>query len=86
MDPGRSTTSARSAHRGGLAAAVRRRAAARGAAHENAQAHPLAEAIDRAQLPEVVGTIGGENTILVICRGDRDAQALTRQLERWVKG
>ena len=53
---------------------------------ENAQAHPLAEAIDRAQLPEVVGTIGGENTILVICRGDRDAQALTRQLERWVKG
>src|SRR5215510_5575829 len=27
---------------------------------ESAQAHPLAEAIDRAALPEVVGTIGGE--------------------------
>ena len=53
---------------------------------ESAQAHPLAEAIDRAELPQVVGTIGGENTILVICRGDQDAQAFTRQLEHWVKG
>ena len=53
---------------------------------ESAQAHPLSEAIDRARLPEVVGTIGGENTILVICRGDREAQAFTRQLEEWVKG
>jgi transcriptional regulator of arginine metabolism len=53
---------------------------------ESAQAHPLAEAIDRARLAEVVGTIGGENTILVICRGDREAQAFTRQLEDWVKG
>jgi len=53
---------------------------------ESAQAHPLAEAIDRARLAEVVGTIGGENTILVICRGDREAQAFTRKLEEWVKG
>ena len=53
---------------------------------ESAQAHPLAEAIDRAQLPDVVGTIGGENTILVICRGDREAQSFTRQIEEWVKG
>jgi len=53
---------------------------------ESAQAHPLAEAIDRAELPDVVGTIGGENTILVICRGDREAQSFTRQLEEWVKG
>ena len=53
---------------------------------ESAQAHPLAEAIDRARLPEVVGTIGGENTILVICRGDHEAQAFTKQLEAWVKG
>jgi transcriptional regulator of arginine metabolism len=53
---------------------------------ESAQAHPLAEAIDRAQLPDVVGTIGGENTILVICRGDREALSFTRQLEQWVKG
>ena len=53
---------------------------------ESAQAHPLAEAIDRAELPQVVGTIGGENTILVICRGDQEAQSFTRQLEQWVKG
>src|SRR3954471_23959646 len=53
---------------------------------ESAQAHPLAEAIDRARLAEVVGTIGGENTILVICRGESEARAFTRQLEEWVKG
>jgi len=53
---------------------------------ESAQAQPLAEAIDRARLPEVVGTISGENTILVICRGDREAQVFTRQLDEWVKG
>jgi transcriptional regulator of arginine metabolism len=53
---------------------------------EYAQAHPLAEAIDRAELPDVVGTIGGENTILVICRGEREAQSFIRQLDQWVKG
>ena len=53
---------------------------------EAAQAQPLAEAIDRARLPEVVGTISGDNNILVICRGDQEAQAFGRQLEAWVKG
>jgi transcriptional regulator of arginine metabolism len=53
---------------------------------ESAQAPPLSEAIDRAELPDVVGTIGGENTILVICRGEREAQAFTQQLAQWVKG
>ena len=53
---------------------------------ESAQAQPLAEAIDRAMLPEVVGTISGDNTILVICRGDKEAQAFTGQLDVWVKG
>jgi transcriptional regulator of arginine metabolism len=53
---------------------------------ESAQAQPLSEAIDRARLPEVVGTISGENTILVICRGENEAQAFTRQLDAWVKG
>jgi transcriptional regulator of arginine metabolism len=53
---------------------------------ESAQAQPLAEAIDRARLPEVVGTISGDNTILVICRDDHEAQAFTRQLDDWVKG
>jgi transcriptional regulator of arginine metabolism len=31
-------------------------------------AQPVAEAIDAAEWPEVLGTIGGENTILVVCR------------------
>ena len=53
---------------------------------ESAQASPLAEAIDRAHLAEVVGTIGGENTILVICRGEAEARAFTRQLDAWVRG
>src|SRR5436309_13819706 len=53
---------------------------------ESAQAQPLAEAIDRARLTEVVGTISGDNNILVICRGDQEAQAFARQLEAWVKG
>jgi transcriptional regulator of arginine metabolism len=53
---------------------------------DSAQAQPLAEAIDRAHLSEVVGTISGDNTILVICRGDEQAQSFSRQLEEWVKG
>ena len=52
---------------------------------EPAQAQPLAEAIDRARLADVAGTISGDNTILVICRGEKEAQAFTRQLDEWVK-
>ena len=46
------------------------------------QAQPLAIAIDRAQLPEAVGTIGGDDTILVIARDPRRAAALARRLEK----
>jgi transcriptional regulator of arginine metabolism len=46
------------------------------------EAQALAEAIDRAQLSEAVGTIGGEDTILVIARDTRRAAALARRLER----
>lgn len=45
------------------------------------QAQPLALAIDRARLPEVVGTIGGDDTILVICRSSRDASQLAGRLQ-----
>ena len=38
-------------------------------------------AIDRAQLPEVVGTIAGDDTILVIARGARGAAALVKRLK-----
>ncbi len=45
------------------------------------QAQPLAIAIDRAQLREVVGTIAGDDTILIIARGAARAAALVKRLE-----
>jgi transcriptional regulator of arginine metabolism len=47
------------------------------------QAQPLAIAIDRAQLPEAVGTIAGDDTILVIARDGRRAAALVKRLETY---
>jgi transcriptional regulator of arginine metabolism len=44
------------------------------------QAHAAAIAIDRAQLGEVVGTIAGDDTILVIARDGRGARALADRL------
>jgi transcriptional regulator of arginine metabolism len=40
------------------------------------QAQTLAVAIDRAQRPEIVGTIAGDDTILVICRLPDSAAAV----------
>jgi transcriptional regulator of arginine metabolism len=40
------------------------------------QAQTLAVAIDRAHQPEIVGTIAGDDTILVICRAADGAQAV----------
>jgi transcriptional regulator of arginine metabolism len=50
------------------------------------QAQPLALAIDRAGLTEVVGTIAGDDTILVIARNAHQALALVRRLEALMKG
>ena len=47
------------------------------------QAQALAEALDRARLPEAVGTIAGDDTILVIARGARGAAALVRRLKEY---
>jgi transcriptional regulator of arginine metabolism len=44
------------------------------------QAHAAAIAIDRAQLTEVVGTIAGDDTILVIARDVRSARAIEDRL------
>ena len=49
-------------------------------------AQPLALAVDRARLPEVAGTIAGDDTILVICRGAEVARLLQQQLERLMRG
>src|SRR6266851_2938651 len=47
------------------------------------QAQPLAIAIDRAQLPEAVGSIAGDDTILVIARDGKRAAALVKRLESY---
>jgi transcriptional regulator of arginine metabolism len=47
------------------------------------QAQPLAVAIDRARLAEVVGTIAGDDTILVICRSATAATGLSKRLDDW---
>ena len=47
------------------------------------QAALLALALDRAALAEVLGTIAGDDTTLVICRDAAAAQSLVRRLETW---
>ena len=49
------------------------------------QAQALAEALDRAQLDEMVGTIAGDDTILVIARDSRRAAALVKRLETYTE-
>ncbi len=49
------------------------------------QAQPLAIAIDRAQLPEVVGSIAGDDTILVIARTNRLAATLGKRLRGYTQ-
>jgi transcriptional regulator of arginine metabolism len=43
-------------------------------------AQPIAEAIDAQGWPEILGTIGGENTILIICRSASARDAVSRRL------
>lgn len=45
------------------------------------QAQPLGVALDGAGMPEVVGTLAGDDTILVIAPDVRSARALVRRLE-----
>jgi transcriptional regulator of arginine metabolism len=49
------------------------------------QAPLLGVALDGARLPELVGTIAGDDTILAIARDVRRARALVRRLERLSK-
>ena len=53
---------------------------------DSGQAQSLAIAIDRADLPEVVGTVAGDDTILVITRHARAGREVTRMLEGWARG
>ena len=44
------------------------------------QAQLLGLAIDRSRLPEVAGTLAGDDTILIIARDPKSAQAVVKQL------
>jgi transcriptional regulator of arginine metabolism len=52
---------------------------------DRGQAQGLAEWVDRAQPAEVAGTIGGDDTILVICRGREAAESLEKKFTAMVK-
>lgn len=43
-------------------------------------AQPIAEAIDSEGWPEVMGTLAGENTILIVCRSAEARATLTQRL------
>jgi transcriptional regulator of arginine metabolism len=50
------------------------------------QAQALAVAIDRARMPEIAGTIGGDDTILVVCRSQKDALHMGQRLRALKEG
>jgi transcriptional regulator of arginine metabolism len=43
-------------------------------------AQPVAAALDASHWPEVVGTLAGDDTVLVIAAGKKEAKALTRRI------
>lgn len=49
-------------------------------------AQPIAEAIDAEGWPEILGTIGGENTILIICRSATARDTIARRLFEIAQG
>ena len=53
---------------------------------DRGQAQGLAEWIDRAQLPEIAGTIGGDDTILLICRGVAAASTIEQTFKVFAHG
>lgn len=48
-------------------------------------AQPVSEAIDAAGWPEVLGTVAGENTILVICRSTDAQRDVSARLTRMAR-
>ncbi len=48
-------------------------------------AQPLAVALDREQLPEVVGTIGGDDTVLVITSSRKACVTLRKRMQEILK-
>jgi transcriptional regulator of arginine metabolism len=50
------------------------------------QAQALGIAIDRTRLKEVAGTVAGDDTIFVLCRGRAAGEAAEEQFTDWMKG
>jgi transcriptional regulator of arginine metabolism len=53
---------------------------------DRGQAQGLAEWIDRAHLTEVAGSVAGDDTILLVCRGPDAARTIEVKLAGMVKG
>ena len=53
---------------------------------DRGQAQGLAEWIDRSQFQEVAGTLGGDDTILLVCRGTAAAESIESLLTSMAKG
>ena len=53
---------------------------------DRGQAQGLAEWIDRAQLTDVAGTIAGDDTLLLVCRGTDAAARVEARLGAMVRG
>ena len=53
---------------------------------DRGQAQGLAEWIDRAQLAEIAGTLGGDDTILLVCRGAAEAESVERLFNSFASG
>lgn len=51
---------------------------------DRGHAQGLAEWIDRAQMSEVAGTVAGDDTILIVCRGGEAAAAVERRVAEMV--
>ncbi|MDQ6827966.1 MAG: arginine repressor, partial [Gemmatimonadota bacterium] len=45
-------------------------------------AQAVAEAMDTERWPDIVGTLAGDNTVLIICRSGAARERVTRQLHR----
>ena len=50
------------------------------------QANGLAVLMDRVKVPEVAGTVAGDDTILLVCRGLENAIQMEQKLSAMVKG
>jgi transcriptional regulator of arginine metabolism len=49
------------------------------------QAQALGVAMDRARLKEIAGTLAGDDTIFVLCRGAKAAEHAATMFEQWMK-